>query len=77
MKTNYNLSQKEKKTQKNLQSSKIKLNKYMKECNDTKDSFNLFKLNIKSQFDNEKKKNPNSRKELSKIYKNINKKFIL
>ena len=77
VKNNYNLTQKEKKIQKNLQSSKIKLNKYMKQCDDTKNTFNLFKLNIKNQFDNEKRKNPNARKELSKIYKNINKKFIL
>lgn len=77
IKNNYNLTQKDKKIQKNLQSSKIKLNKYMKECDDRKNTFNLFKINIKNQFDNEKRKNPNTRKELSKIYKNINKKFIL
>lgn len=76
-KTNYNLNQKDKKIQKNLQSSKIKLNQYIKQCSETKSRFNLLKLNIKSQFDNEKKKYPNYKKNLNKIYKNINNKFIL
>lgn len=76
-KTNYNLNQKDKKIQKNLQSSKIKLNQYIKECSETKSRFDLLKLNIKTQFDQEKRKNPDYKKNLNKIYKNINKKFIL
>lgn len=76
-KTNFNLNQKDKKIHKNLQSSKIKLNQYMKECSETKSRFDLLKLNIKSQFDNEKRKYPNYKKNLNKIYKNINNKFIL
>ena len=77
---NFNLNKKDKKMLQNLQSSKIKLNKYMKESTENKNRFNLLKINVKNQFNNEKKNdklNPFVVKELDRIYKKIDKKIKL
>ena len=52
----------------------------MKECTENKNRFDLLKINVKNQFNNEKikdKLNPLVANELTKIYKRIDKNIRL